>query len=292
MMTKIYHLEFITPCFCAGADQAAAEFRAPSIRGKLRWWFRVLGGSREQEAAVFGSVAGGGASSSVVIRTSEPSSKPKWQPIQFSPSSDLGYLLYFAEASCNHRRWNPSGALPAGTACEMKVSMRRRIAPEAKELFDLALEAFLLLGSLGLRGSRGLGCFQAEELPFSLDALENLKSRIRERMPAFRCELAEFAGPQGQLLTELGRQLRGLRKEHPAMNGKRTNLTPLGSSNPRQASAVYLRPVKESANHFRIVVFEAPAEKVLGKDSRNGAPVLRNGIPAPISGAGGRRSRY
>ncbi|TAE90912.1 MAG: type III-B CRISPR module RAMP protein Cmr1 [Verrucomicrobia bacterium] len=44
MIISHYQLEIITPCFCAGADQGIAEIRAASIRGQLRWWFRVLGG--------------------------------------------------------------------------------------------------------------------------------------------------------------------------------------------------------------------------------------------------------
>ena len=37
--------KLITPAFCGGAiPETQAESRAPSIRGQLRWWFRVLGG--------------------------------------------------------------------------------------------------------------------------------------------------------------------------------------------------------------------------------------------------------
>ena len=59
MNWKPYTVELITPCFCAGADQTTAEIRAPSIRGELRWWFRVLGGTPEQERAVFGGELSG-----------------------------------------------------------------------------------------------------------------------------------------------------------------------------------------------------------------------------------------
>ena len=106
MITKTYHLQFITPCFCAGANQEIAEVRAPSIRGKLRWWFRIAGGDAAQEAEVFGSVAGDeGRSSAVVIRVREDALTAKWQPIQFQPVSNTGYVLYFAKASANGARW-------------------------------------------------------------------------------------------------------------------------------------------------------------------------------------------
>jgi CRISPR/Cas system CMR-associated protein Cmr1 (group 7 of RAMP superfamily) len=58
MNKKIYNLEFITPCFCAGAEQTVAELRASAVRGELRWWFRVLGGSGREEDEVFGGVRG------------------------------------------------------------------------------------------------------------------------------------------------------------------------------------------------------------------------------------------
>ena len=70
MNTETFHLELITPCFCGGAEtERRAEIRAPSIRGQIRWWFRTMGGFksldargmpvRDQEAMIFGSMAGG-----------------------------------------------------------------------------------------------------------------------------------------------------------------------------------------------------------------------------------------
>jgi len=38
-------VEFVTPCFLGGADSTTtAEWRAASIRGQLRWWFRAVAG--------------------------------------------------------------------------------------------------------------------------------------------------------------------------------------------------------------------------------------------------------
>ncbi len=60
-------VEFVTPCFLGGADPSAtAEWRAPSVRGQLRWWFRAVAGGRyggelervrRAETQVFGSTA-------------------------------------------------------------------------------------------------------------------------------------------------------------------------------------------------------------------------------------------
>ncbi|HRT10761.1 MAG TPA: type III-B CRISPR module RAMP protein Cmr1, partial [Candidatus Paceibacterota bacterium] len=157
MKTETFTLELITPCFCAGADQAVAEVRAPSFRGKLRWWFRILGGSFDDEAWVFGSVAGeNGQASALTVRVSPLADKKPWQPINFAGGSNTGYLLYFAKASGNGARWNPKGALPEGARFSIQVVWRREIPPACGELFDLALDSFLMLGSLGLRSTRGL----------------------------------------------------------------------------------------------------------------------------------------
>lgn len=293
MITKTYYLQFITPCFCAGADQSVAEVRAPSIRGKLRWWFRVVGGDASQETEVFGSVAGDeGHGSAVIVRVRENALAAKWQPVQFTGVSNTGYVLYFAKASANGARWVPTGAVPVGSSFDLQLVWRRKVSPMSQARFDLALEAFLLLGSLGLRSSRGLGCFQCRELQFSVDSFQRVVGKIKEHSPGFLAGLGSFAGPDTQILDGLGAQLRGLRNGYSAGPPGRSNPTPLGSSQPRQASAVYLRPVQESAGNYRIVVFEAPAEMVLGRESRVKVPRLKDGVPPPGDAPQGRHGGF
>lgn len=293
MITKSYHLQFITPCFCAGANQAIAEVRTPSIRGKLRWWFRVVGGNATQEAEVFGSVAGDeGHASAVIIRVRENALTAKWQPVQFQPVSNTGYVLYFAKASASGARWVSTGALPVGSDFELQLVWRRKVSASSQAIFDLALESFLLLGSLGLRSTRGLGSFDCKELPFSDGTFQEVARRIKERTPGFLAGLGSFVGREDQILDGLGAQLRGLRKGFSAGPPGRSNPTPLGSSQPRQASAVYLRPVREDSSRYRIVVFEAASELVLGRESRRVAPRLRDGVPPPDQAPQGRSGGF
>ena len=289
MKTHTFHLELITPCFCAGAEPAQAEIRAPSVRGKLRWWFRVLGGTPSQEAAVFGSAAGSvGGSSAIRVRIDNVNTPCQWEPPRFSGISNTGYILYFAKASQKGARWQSDGALPPGTSFELQLAWHRGIAEDLRALFDLSLDAFLLLGSLGLRSTRGLGCFDTKEKPFTDDAFRSLKSAIQRRDPGFLTDYGEYRGGQDALLEALGGQLRGLRKDFSAGPPGRSEPTPLGSSNPRQSSAVYLRPVRLGGTEFRIVVFEAPASKVLGRESRRRAPRLGGGVPRPLDAPRGR----
>ncbi len=276
MKVETYHLEFITPCFCAGANQAIAEVRPASIRGKLRWWFRVVGGSKEQEAEVFGSIRGDeGNSSSLTVRVSPHPLSRQWEPFPFQGTSNRGYLLYFAKASADGSRWVKGGALPPGCRFDLQIIRRRCVSQAAAETFDLALGCFLVLGSFGLRSTRGLGSFACSEAPFSEAAFTRLLERVKQRVPGFLGGLGAFRGPENQLLDALGGQLRGLRSGGYSASKP----SPLGSSRPRQTSAVHLRPVRDGDGQFRLVVFEAPPDRVLGVVSRKGAPRLGNGIP-------------
>jgi hypothetical protein len=67
MRRATFQVEIVTPCFLGGADNASsAEWRAASIRGQLRWWFRALAGGelgggpgkvKAAETEVFGSTS-------------------------------------------------------------------------------------------------------------------------------------------------------------------------------------------------------------------------------------------
>lgn len=66
-MIQKYTLQFITPCFCRGADGKTIELRGNSIKGALRFWFRAIGcfneledtrDMKEKEAEIFGGTIG------------------------------------------------------------------------------------------------------------------------------------------------------------------------------------------------------------------------------------------
>lgn len=67
MQRATLHLKLTTPAFLGGADQQSqAEWRAASVRGQLRWWFRAIAGAvhggdlravRRLETAAFGATS-------------------------------------------------------------------------------------------------------------------------------------------------------------------------------------------------------------------------------------------
>lgn len=267
-----YQLEFITPCFCAGAVPERAEIRAPSIRGQLRWWFRVLGGSRDQEHSVFGGIDQASASS-IQVRVRMIGKAEKFEVPQLLQNSHLSYLLYFAKSSQDGARWRREGALGVKSKFELFISHRYALSQENQMLWDLVLQAFLNLGTIGLRSSRGLGAFSATGKGICENSFDSLKAELEKKQISFH----DFAVDCGRdrLLDNLGGALRALRSNWSA------NLpNPLGSSVPdRQRSAVHLRPIQIGPDSFRIKAFEVPHDRVLDRRSRTRGIRLESDVP-------------
>ena len=167
MTTEIFQLEVITPCFCGGARPGQqAEIRVPSIRGQLRWWFRVLGGFRslahipvhEQEDRIFGAARNdAGQASKLIIRVSPASGSSlvttlakNSEAMNAQVGTDRGYLLF--PLRNNPKAVFDMGALPK---FDMHVSCRgdQSLWPGIKALVTV----FGHLGSLGFRSRRAMG---------------------------------------------------------------------------------------------------------------------------------------
>lgn len=265
MNTATVHFEILTPCFCAGADQAKAEIRAPSIRGQLRWWFRVLGGTPEQEREVFGGVHGGEpAASRVVVRVGNARPGPGDEKVLPSGvGKPMYYLFHFARASgqSQSERYHTEGFLAPGTTFSLHVSARGApLSGELRGRLDRSLTAFRRLGSLGLRQTRGLGALADVDETLGFEAFaewaRSLSSFVEVawaqdgETPLFEPGWERALGVEESLI-------RALRKQFPAGKGG-DKPTPLGRSSPRQASAVHLRPVRLTEG-LLVACFYAPA---------------------------------
>jgi len=281
MILKTYHLELITPCFCAGADQSHAEIRASSVRGQLRWWFRVLGASPAEESSVFGSVREEASSSALRIATRITEKGQPWNPPKVNPNDAISYVYYFASVSGknpgrkgNGPRWNKDGSVPPGTKFEIKIFQHRKILDNIKEKLELSINAFLLLGGIGLRVTRGLGSFSCDEYRFVEENFQAVKSSLERSGFVFRkipCN-GKFDG----VLRESGRILKEDFRSHKSLKSDKP--TPLGTSQltkdvrhpeeVRQTSAVYFRPVLNNDGYCDLVIFEAPHERVLAERCR------------------------
>jgi CRISPR type III-B/RAMP module RAMP protein Cmr1 len=293
MTQKTYTLEFITPCFCAGADPSRAEIRAPSIRGQLRWWFRALGGNPADETKVFGSVAGDAKASAITIRLDEIKNAPPWTPPADLDIASDAYVYYFASVSgtsskgAKGPRWTSNGAIPPKSTFRLIILQKRGLPQPLQEQFDCAVRCFLQLGAIGLRVTRGLGSFFCHEQPFTSTILEEINTR------GFNTEHRQVKlKNEDEIAREIGSLLKGTRK---ATKYKFDTPSPFGMSTPRQTSAIYFRPVRslDQSNQCTLVIFEAPHQRVLGKSSQK-KPVIgqtpsKLEKPAPARGDGKRR---
>lgn len=264
MKEKSYLLEFITPAFLSGADQSRAELRAPSVRGALRWWFRALGGTREEEAEVFGGVHGGAKRSKVIIRVEIDRKGDAWTPPQIAVGDAAAYVWHFARESSEKSRWSSDGVLSPGTKWKLIVLWQGESTDAARKRFDNALKCFLVLGALGLRVTRGLGAFVLKDASCTFEDVRKILIGANFSIEVKNTSQRTFASTIGSLV-------KGTRKEYGWRNdckNKSYTPSPMGTPSPRQTSAIHFRPIALDSGAWQLVVFSPPYERVLGEESR------------------------
>lgn len=287
MIRKNYKMTFITPCFCSGANSELPELRASSVRGQLRWWFRALGGSRDAEKKIFGGVAqkkgDSNVRSGVMVRTRLVKEGTDWTLPQFNPTDPESYVWYYAKVSGvdpdapksekdrGGPRWLNGAYFAPGTTWELQIIYHDE-SLDSNTLFQNALKCFLTLGGIGLRVTRGLGTFECDSVVYGDDIRQILKAA------AFLVE--ERNVRENMLYDEIGNLIKGTRERMGwKINDDGETLSPMGSSKTRQTSAVYFRPVK-IGGQLKLVIFEAPHDRVLGEASRKN-PIVGS-VPSRI----------
>jgi CRISPR type III-B/RAMP module RAMP protein Cmr6 len=274
--------EFITPCFMAGAHAARAEARGASIRGQLRWWFRVLGGSRDEERNLFGGVGSKPTASRLRVAafTECDRGDHEWfRRLQLRQNAG-GYIWYFLGAANKLERWTSEGALAPGSRLRIVISFPRGVEATLRQSLEHTLEAFARFGSLGYRQTRCGGAFDSTGHQGSIDEIKAAATRLLT--PAGLCwqvltraQGAPFHDWTDALLTAEKWLKNDLRQDYPAQTKAKPPQepsplpSPLGcGGNPPQKSALYFRPVKSRDGGIYLLVFEAPHERILGQKSR------------------------
>jgi CRISPR type III-B/RAMP module RAMP protein Cmr1 len=281
MTIKTYHIEFLTPCFCAGADQTHAELRPSAIRGQLRWWFRCLGGTPEEERTVFGGVHGDNPTAStfaVRVQVQTGTGQRDWYSADRIPKQGTGPRTYLLGFFCGRTgRLQPAGALPPG--CKALVQFIFRQPPSDR--LQAALRAFFSFGALGFRITRAAGAFASTEHSLSQRTWAERAGELRAAGFTTALLQQEFSN-WVDLIDHAGRLLKNNFRSRDGLgisagsNGTKANA--LGSAQPRQASALHFRPVRIEGK-LRLVLIEAPHSRVLGpqalKAHGNRDPVLQ-----------------
>ncbi|MGN0835324.1 MAG: type III-B CRISPR module RAMP protein Cmr1 [Candidatus Spyradosoma sp.] len=142
-------LTLVTPCISRGGDDGNAEFRAPSIRGVLRHWFRALGGTKDREKEIFGGLGkkqGEERASKILVRVKkEPAEKSTGTPSEIA-GAQYDYFLGLWRSA------DEKAYFPADQEAEIQI-IDKTESPD----FEAALKAFLFLGAIGSRSRRTYG---------------------------------------------------------------------------------------------------------------------------------------
>ncbi len=167
-----FALETITPMFLGGADGKSAELRPPSIKGLMRFWWRVVNAEhniaelQKKENRIFGGGGEQASKSSFSIKIIYDNIKPSNQkfpnhPIQVSGKKfSINILEYLAYGTYDYRKGQGNvfnrDYLPSDTKFDIFIYVR-------KEDFikDILISFYFLsaFGGLGSRTRNGFGGF-------------------------------------------------------------------------------------------------------------------------------------
>jgi CRISPR-associated protein Cmr1 len=136
-----------------GASQQA-ELRTQSINGVLRWWFRVAGGSLEDEKRIFGWA--GETSNQGVVRIFIEEPTFQTQPF-LSRQPGFNYLGFSLKLTSRH-------AIPENQTFDLKISFHPKATEDDIKKFFSALWLAFNLGNFGSRARRGFGAIRIEKI--------------------------------------------------------------------------------------------------------------------------------
>lgn len=262
-MNRTIDLNLITPLFSHGATDEP-EIRPASIRGMLHEWFRLLGGDIVSERRVFGGIKQTKAgyrdhemtkASSIVVRVADVK----------GTVVDMSTLPHKSGGKAAPRK-----AFSAGTTCRIVLSDRLGgLSGEDEKRFEAAVNAWLLVGTLGYRATRAAGSFSWQDATFEMptdrieyqdacrnllddsNAFENVKVAVlgkgyKEAEAARKAVSDSLGGPERNGQDDLGRL-------H----------NPLGGISPRKTSPLKYRIVQLKTG-FHILALWDNRQKVTG----------------------------
>ena len=173
-MIEVFNItcKILTPLFMGGAEQQA-ELRTQSINGLLRWWFRVAGGSIEDEKRIFGWAGENSNQGLVRIFIKD---FDKLQKQIFSKEFDnsgrvrqdkgINYLGFSLDQRFkeNQKDKIQREYLEKNQMFEIKVSFHPKSTQEDIAKFFSSLWLAFNLGNFGSRARRGFGSIKIEKI--------------------------------------------------------------------------------------------------------------------------------
>jgi CRISPR-associated protein Cmr1 len=162
----------VTPLFMGGASQQA-ELRTQSINGVLRWWFRVAGGSLEDEKRIFGW-AGETSNQGLVrifIKDSDTLQKNKFSK-EFDDKGGvrqdrgINYIGFSLDQRFRKNQQNKIRReyIRENQTFNLKISFHPKATEDDIKKFFCALWLAFNLGNFGSRARRGFGAIKIEKI--------------------------------------------------------------------------------------------------------------------------------
>ena len=196
---RVYEIELITPMYgggvVAGVVDEEMPVRATSIRGHLRFWWRLLYGlrlplndMREEETEVFGSTQ---SASKVALRVRLPDSRLSLKAMASISEKDgkkkivfetgknrLQYAIFPFQGKIGKKGEpdiEPSLAL-ADMNFELLVSFSPKLSDAQREQVLNSLHGWINFGGLGARTRRGCGALYSKDC--AMERAENISSLL------------------------------------------------------------------------------------------------------------------
>jgi CRISPR-associated protein Cmr1 len=162
----------VTPLFMGGAFQQA-ELRTQSINGVLRWWFRVAGGSLEDEKRIFGW-AGETSNQGLVrifVKDFDTLQKNKFSKEfdnrgRVRQNKGINYLGFSLDQRFNINQTDKIQReyLRENQTFALKISFHPKATDDDIKKFFSALWLAFNLGNFGSRARRGFGAIKIERI--------------------------------------------------------------------------------------------------------------------------------
>jgi len=184
MMKKItFRCRIITPLFMGGANQEA-ELRTQSFNGLFRYWFRLLGGSFEDEKRLFGWGGEGARKGLVYVFCERKNLNKKLFEKVFDSRGNvinnrgINYIGFSLDARFKKNQHDKPRReyLQEGQNFNLTIRFHPTATDEDIKKFLSALWCAFYLGNFGSRSRRGFGSITIEKI----EEIEEIKGYIPE----------------------------------------------------------------------------------------------------------------
>lgn len=258
------HCELITPLYGGGVESTKVDEKMPirvsSIRGQLRFWWRLLAkykwqisDLRKAETDLWGGMNQGeddGKASKVLLKvTNSPTvQKVKNNLISYENFPSLRYVLFPAYNETDESLKPHKLLKPEGITWDLDFAFTPMVSPEQKTQVIETLQWWANFGGLGFRSRKGLGAFYVSK---SQDFPQICETLTPEDVALASCHLVQkpaTSNPLTALETAI-RKLADFRQRAEVGRNRGTAPKPAGRSRFPEPDALRRIQRRHHSNH-------------------------------------------